>query len=203
AFSFYYPANLELLADLGVEVKYFSPLRDKHLPENVDGLYLGGGFPEVYANYISANQSILQDIRAFHAAGKPIYAECGGFMVLTEAMTDVAGKRWPMAGLIPGETQMQQKLAALGYRVATATQDNLLVQSGEQVRGHEFHYSHWDVDASLLDSKSAWHMRRRADDSEVKPAGYIEGNLLASYLHVHMGQNPMLARRFVEQMKHG
>ena len=150
---------------------------------------------------LDANYALLQDIRAFHAAGKPIYAECGGFMILTDAMTDVAGKRWPMAGLIPGETQMQQKLAALGYRVATATQDNLLVQSGEQVRGHEFHYSHWSVDASLLNGKRAWSMRRRVNDSETQLAGYIEGNLLASYLHVHMGQNPMLAKRFVEQMQ--
>ena len=150
---------------------------------------------------------MLQDIRDFHAAGKPIYAECGGFMVLTEAMTDLAGKRWPMAGLIPGETQMQQKLAALGYRVATATQDNLLVQSGAHVRGHEFHYSRWDVDTSLLNGKRAWSMRRRmndnVNDNAAQLAGYVEGNLLASYLHVHMGQNPMLAKRFVEQMQYG
>jgi len=201
AFSFYYPDNLDLLTAAGAHIKFFSPLAEDDLPANAAGIYLGGGFPEMYAQRLSQNQQLWQSIRNAHAASLPIYAECGGFMVLTHALIDLGGSRWPFAAIVPGETHMQPKLAALGYRVATATRDNLLVEAGHTVRGHEFHYSQWIADSADIANGNAWYIRRRADDNESQPAGYIDGNLLASYLHVHLGQNPNLARRFVQSMK--
>ena len=203
AFSFYYPDNLDLLEAAGARIEFFSPLRDTSLPTGAAGLYLGGGFPELYASQLSANQSILAEFRRFHAQGRPIYAECGGFMVLTQALIEPNGTRWPMAGIIPGETQMQERLAGLGYRVATAMQDNLLINRGECVRGHEFHYSRWTDESGTNDSAradTAWQMRRRSDDSQSRAAGYSSGNLLASYLHIHFGQDPALAQNFVSRL---
>ena len=198
AFSFYYPDNLEMLEEAGARIEYFSPLRDTHLPENASGLYLGGGFPEVYARQLSENNSILVEFQRFHAKGRPIFAECGGFITLTQALIEPDGTRWPMAGIIPGETEMQERLAGLGYRVATAREDNLLLKAGDSVRGHEFHYTKWTHDPGSREA--AWQMRRRNADSESHPAGYVSGNLLASYLHVHFGQNPALAQNFVSRL---
>lgn len=200
AFSFYYPDNLEPLEAAGAEIVFFSPLRDGALPAGADGLYLGGGFPEVYAEQLSRNRAMLRAIRTFHEAGHPIYAECGGFMLLTEALVDLDGKRWPMAGLILGEMQMGQKLAGLGYRVATARGDNLLVRAGESVRGHEFHYSTWVQPREMTEPKHAWTLRRRTEAQESRPDGYASGNLLASYVHVHFGQDAALATRFVDAL---
>ena len=199
-FPFTTPDNLELLDEAGVELIFFSPLHDSQFPEGVDGLYLVGGFPEVYAQTLSQNQAFLDGIRQLHHANLPIYAECGGLMALTEAVVDLDGQHWPMAGIIPGETKMQPRLASLGYRVATAMTDNLLVDKGEQVRGHEFHYSTWEVHESDLNGYHAWQVRRRQADSESRFGGYCQGNLLASYIHVHFGQNPMLARRFLHRL---
>ena len=200
AFSFYYQSNLDRLVEAGAQIVTFNPQHDSELPEGADGLYLGGGFPEVYGRQLSENQSILEAIRAFHAAGHPIYAECGGFMMLTQALVDLDGRRWPMAGIVPGETHMQTRLAGLGYRVATAKQDNLLLAAGESVRGHEFHYSTWQVGADELSDKSAWALKRRMHNAEARPDGYVEENLLASYLHIHFGQDSGLAQRMVDKM---
>jgi len=200
AFSFYYPDNLELLEAAGARIHFFSPLLGEELPQETAGVYLGGGFPEVYAARLSQNEELWAQLHQLHAAGAPIYAECGGFMALTEALVDTNGQRWPMAGLVPGEIHMQTRLAGLGYRLATATTDNLLLRAGETVRGHEFHYSTWTVDDSPTTAHSAWTVRRRAGDDERRAHGYVRGNLLASYLHIHFGQQPSLAERFVTHM---
>lgn len=201
AFSFYYPDNLELLEEAGARIRFFSPLRGEELPPETAGVYLGGGFPERYAAQLSQNRAVWAQLRHLHARGAPIYAECGGFMVLTQALVDTGGTRWPMAGLLPGAAHMQTRLAGLGYRLATAATDNLLVQAGETVRGHEFHYSNWVVGDDLATVRNAWIVRRRAGDSESRPHGYADGNLLASYLHIHFGQHPALAQRFVMHMQ--
>ena len=197
AFSFHYPDNLELLTAAGADIAFFSPLHDRELPPNTDGLYLGGGFPEVYAAQLSQNEALLDAIQRAWQVGCPIFAECGGLMLLTEAMTDLDGTRWPLTGIIPGQTVMQQRLAGLGYRVATASRDNLLMAAGETVRGHEFHYSTWQVAPEQLNGRYAWQMRRRAPDADCRPDGYCHDKVLASYLHIHFGQNPALAAQFV------
>ncbi len=200
AFSFYYPDNLELLAQAGARIHFFSPLRDRALPQETAGLYLGGGFPELYAARLSANRPLWEAVRRLHQEGRPIYAECGGFMVLTQALVDQEGRSWPMAGLLPGRARMVGRLAGLGYRVATALDHNLLLPAGTQVRGHEFHYSVWDVAPEELAGRHAWSLRRHQGDGAARLDGYAQDNLLASYLHVHFGQDPELARRFVARM---
>jgi cobyrinic acid a,c-diamide synthase len=208
AFCFYYPENLELLVEEGAQIAFFSPLRGERPPTNAAGVYLGGGYPELHGPALAANTDLWRALRELHACGAPIYAECGGFMVLTEALIDSEGHRWPMAGLLPGVTRMTGKLAALGYRHATALCANLLVEAGESLRGHEFRYSTWvrgaqsvADDTTVGDATAAWEARGTRSDAPVETIGYARGNLLASYLHVHFGQRRELAQRFVQRLR--
>jgi cobyrinic acid a,c-diamide synthase len=140
-------------------------------------------------------------LKDMHAANVPIYAECGGFMVLTEGLTDSEGHSWPMCGLLPGFARMSGKLAALGYRHATALRSNLLAEPGETLRGHEFRYSSWVRDTSVADDTAAWQLKGTRGDVPNDAVGYARGNLLASYLHVHFGQGRELAKRFVRRLR--
>lgn len=144
AFSFYYPASLEALEAQGAELVYFSPLRDKTLP-NVDALLFGGGFPEMFLQDLSANMSMREAIHKAADSGMPIYAECGGLMYLTAQVVDFEKQALPMVGLIPARCAMQDKLQRVGYVEATALQDNVLMPKGERLRGHEFHFSTMEV----------------------------------------------------------
>ena len=200
AFSFYYPDNLDLLAAAGARIAFFSPIRGERLPAGTAGVYLGGGYPELYARALSENKSLWEDLRALHEHGAPILAECGGFMVLTEALIDREGNRWPMAGLVPGTVRMTDRLAGLGYRYATALKTNLLAEPGEMLRGHEFHYSIWDDPSGTQTGRNAWSARSTKPDSPALPLGFAERDLLASYLHIHLGQKPDLASRFVAKL---
>jgi cobyrinic acid a,c-diamide synthase len=121
-------------------------------------------------------------------------------MVLTQGLVDRDGNRWPMAGLLPGVAQMSNKLAALGYRHATAVQSNLLADANETLRGHEFHYSQWLCDEAVSGDSTAWRIRGSRGPATPQPAGFSRGNLLASYLHIHFGQDPAIARRFVQRL---
>ena len=197
AFCFHYPENLDLLAAAGARLAFFSPLAGERPPADAAGVYLGGGYPELHAAALSANAGFLADLRALHARGAPIFAECGGFMVLAETLVGLDGRRWPLAGLVPGTVRMTPQLVALGYRHATAQSDNLLATAGATLRGHEFHYSVWEPPAGLA---PAWMLRGTAPDSPAHPGGFAEGNLLASYLHIHFGQDPTLATRFVRRL---
>jgi cobyrinic acid a,c-diamide synthase len=201
AFCFYYPENLELLIEEGAKVEFFSPLRGERPDASAAGVYLGGGYPELHGPALVSNTGLWDALKDLHAADVPIYAECGGFMVLTEALTDSEGHRWPMAGLLPGFARMSGKLAALGYRHATALRSNLLADPGESLRGHEFRYSSWVRDANVPDDTAAWQVRGTRGDTPIDAVGYARGNLLASYLHVHFGQRPELATRFVERLR--
>jgi len=197
AFAFYYPDNLELLEAAGARIVFFSPLRRELPPAHAAGVYLGGGYPELHAAALSAHTALWDDLRARHRRGSPVWAECGGFMVLAEALIDADGRRWPMAGLVPGVARMTGTLASLGYRQATARRANLLAGPGETLRGHEFHYSVWEGGGA---AHSAWALRGTrgpgtADD------GYADGTLLASYLHIHLGQHPRLAPRLVAHLR--
>jgi cobyrinic acid a,c-diamide synthase len=200
AFCFYYPENLELLIEEGAAVEFFSPLRGERPDPGAAGVYLGGGYPELHGPALTSNTGLWSALRDMHAANIPIYAECGGFMVLTEGLTDSEGHSWPMGGLLPGFARMSGKLAALGYRHATALRANLLAEPGETLRGHEFRYSSWVRDTNVADDTAAWRLKGTRGDVPNDAVGYARGNLLASYLHVHFGQGRELARRFVRRL---
>jgi cobyrinic acid a,c-diamide synthase len=200
AFCFYYPENLELLVEEGAQVEFFSPLRGERPSAAAAAVYLGGGYPELHGQTLASNTDLWRALKDMHAANKPIYAECGGFMVLTEGLTDSAGHTWPMAGLLPGLTKMSGRLAALGYRHATALRPNLLANPGESLRGHEFRYSTWERDTTATINAAAWEVKGTRGKAPDDGVGYVQGNLLASYLHVHFGQNRELAKRFVQRL---
>jgi cobyrinic acid a,c-diamide synthase len=201
AFCFYYPENLELLVEEGAAVEFFSPIRGERPGAHAAGVYLGGGYPELHGPALASNTGLWGALKDLYAAEIPIYAECGGFMVLTEGLIDAQGHSWPMAGLLPGVARMSGKLAALGYRYATALKSNLLVERGDTLRGHEFRYSSWVCASSAADTTTAWRVHGTRPEAPVDFVGYSQGNLLASYLHVHFGQRRELARRFVERLK--
>jgi cobyrinic acid a,c-diamide synthase len=191
AFSFYYEDSLDLLTAWGADLVAFSPLTDEALPSGVQGVYLGGGFPELYAGELAENQPILVALRAAAAAGLPIYGECGGLMYLGRSLTDFSGRRHPLVGLAAIDSVMQRERVTVGYRTATALQPSPILERGAQVMGHEFHYS--EPVAPVPEASAAYRLAERAGAVE----GYAAGNVLASYLHVHFGADPGMAGRFV------
>jgi cobyrinic acid a,c-diamide synthase len=201
AFCFYYPENLELLADAGAEIEFFSPLRGESPSVRAAGVYLGGGYPELHGAALASNAGLWSALRYFRAQDAPIYAECGGFMVLTQALIDREGRHWPMAGLIPGVVRMTDSLAELGYRYATAPRANLLADRGSELRGHEFRYSRWVCDEAGVES--AWQVRGTRMAAPADSGGFASSNLLASYLHIHFGQRADIASRIVEKLRPG
>jgi cobyrinic acid a,c-diamide synthase len=193
AFCFYYPENLRRLAAAGAELVSFSPMADRHLPPHLDGLYLGGGYPEVHALALANNASLRKDVRRFVASGRPVLAECGGFMYLMEGIVNAHGQLCPMVGAFPFRARLCERFAALGYRQLTLAADTFLGPAGTMARGHEFHYSVIDGQAP------AGELYELADRRGPRPGldGYRAGNTLASYVHLHFGSNPDLAPRFV------
>ncbi len=189
AFCFYYPDNLELLERAGAELVFFSPLADERLPDRLDGLYLGGGYPELHAAKLAQNSSLLAQIRELAAKGLPVYAECGGFMALARSIDGA-----PMAGVFPARAQMLPRRRALGYREVTLAADSPLGPTGTTLRGHEFHYSDMAMPAEV---PRAYRLTRRAGE-DAGEEGYLIGNVLGSYVHLHFGSNPQVARNFVE-----
>jgi cobyrinic acid a,c-diamide synthase len=201
AFCFYYPENLELLAEAGAIIEFFSPLRGEQPNTRAAGVYLGGGYPELHGTELASNIGLWEVLKELHARDAPIFAECGGFMVLTHGLVDREGRHWPMAGLIPGVTRMTGKLAALGYRHATAARSNLLIDAGGTLRVHEFRYSIWMRETQRTRDEAAWQVRGTRVEAPADSGGFVSGNLLASYLHVHFGQDTCIARRFVQKLR--
>jgi len=196
AFSFYYADNLDLLAALGAELVFWSPMRDRVLPDNIQGLYFGGGFPEVFAEQLAENESARAAVRAAIRAGMPTYAECGGLMYLCEKITNFEGQAFPMVGVLP-TTAMMGKRLTLGYRHAIALQDSLLLDKGSTIRGHEFHRSHLTLEShSPLFALHSPHSSRPHE-------GWHCPNLHASYLHLHWGARPDIPQRFLERCTAG
>lgn len=146
AFCFTYAETLEAFRDAGAEVVFFSPLRDTALPENIGGLYLPGGYPELHARELSENTSLLREIKQKIESGLPTAAECGGFLYLGQSLTDAEGQSWPMAGVLPGEAKDAGRLVRFGYATLSADSDSLLFRAGESFPIHEFH--HWDSTAN-------------------------------------------------------
>ncbi len=195
AFSFYYEDNLDLLRTFGADVQFFSPLADAALPDGTAAIYLGGGFPEIYAADLAANAAMRAALRTAITGGMPCYAECGGLMYLTDALVDMGGTRHEMVGALPGYARMLPQRSRLGYTTVCARTDTPLLRAGERARGHEFHYSAWE--AVPADTPHAYDVQPRRDDAAPRREGYVRGNLLASYVHLHFWSNADLARRFV------
>ncbi|WP_071460698.1 cobyrinate a,c-diamide synthase [Bacillus massilinigeriensis] len=181
AFNFYYQENLELLESRGAELVYFSPLAGEAVPVDVEGLYLGGGFPEEFARELSGDRKVLQSVKEAVEKGLPTLAECGGFMYLTDSIETTDGAVYQMAGIIPGKIVMGKKLAALGYREIKGEPGNFLLPEGVTARGHEFHYSNFHSDA--LPSPAYTASGRRGSKSD----GFMKANLVAGYIHFHFG----------------
>jgi len=199
AFCFYYPENLELLEDAGARIEFFSPLQGERPSERAAGVYLGGGYPELHGPALAANTGCWDRIRQLHRADAPIFAECGGFMALTQGLIDREGRHWPMAGLVPGAVRMTDRLAAIGYHHAVAIRANLLADAGESLRAHEFRYSRWEC-PQPGEAHAAWQATGTRPGAAGEPVGYARGNLLASYLHFHFAQREQLAARFVARL---
>ncbi|MGQ9920669.1 MAG: cobyrinate a,c-diamide synthase [Desulfobacca sp.] len=195
AFCFYYPENFRLLRWAGAELVPFSPLRESTLPPNLNGLYLGGGYPEVFARELADNAPLLRAIRERAQAGLPIYAECGGLMYLSQGLTTLTGERLDLAGVLPFEVRMLPRLKALGYREITLTQASLLGPPGTQARGHEFHYS--EIVGGTETVATSYHLTGRGGVVG-GPEGFCRYRTLASYVHLHFGSNPLVARHFID-----
>jgi cobyrinic acid a,c-diamide synthase len=190
AFHFYYDDNLARLRALGAELIPFSPIADGAVPD-ADGVYLGGGYPEVHAAALAANAPLRDSLRALAAAGAPIYAECGGLMYLADAIRTVDGNRHPMVGLVAGTAVMHDRLQALGYVEVETQRRTILGGAGLRMRGHQFRYSTLEGG-----SGDAYTVRRRRGGS-VEAEGYGADNVLGSYVHVHWASNPMVAEGLV------
>ena len=192
AFSFYYQDSLDLLAAWGAELAPFSPLDDAALPANAGAVYLGGGFPELFAAELSDNAPMLASVRQAVAAGVPVYAECGGLMYLGRSLSDLDGRQFPMVGAIPVVSSMDGRRLHLGYREVAAQADGPLLRANESVRGHEFH---WSV---LQEPPDAARAAYRVTNQDGRPEGFRSGSVWASYIHIHLGSRPGLAQRFVD-----
>jgi len=191
AFNFYYADNLDLLR-LGAELVEWSPLHDRQLPSDIQGLYFGGGYPEVFAETLAANQSARQAVKAAITAGMPTYAECGGLMYLCDRIIDFNEQSYPMVGIFPTTAVMGKRLT-LGYRQLTALQDTLLLNVGDRVWGHEFHRS------TLTDfpPQPLCHLEGYESKLVFAPEGWSRYQVQAAYTHLHFGARPDLPDRFL------
>jgi cobyrinic acid a,c-diamide synthase len=197
AFSFYYEDNLDLLRERGVEIIRFSPLHDVALPPDLDGLYFGGGYPELHAEQLSGNRQMLEDVRALAASGRPVYAECGGMLYLAESLKTADGSNYAMAGVLPLSMQMTDKLVQFGYVTVEFTEDCLLGLAGTVVRGHSFHYSRVSSQGEVATNYRVRYSMSGREEVE----GFRLGNVLASYIHLHFRTNSAIAENFVAAIR--
>lgn len=191
AFSFYYPTSLAVLESLGAELVPFSPLHDGELP-SVDGLLIGGGFPEMFAAKLAANLSMRVSIRRAADSGLPIYAECGGYMYLLDSMMDFAGTSHAMVGVFSGQAVMTQKLQMVGYVTAELLRDTVIGLAGMQIHGHEFHFSVESADVTERPFKFT-----KLRNGATYAAGQTRNNAVGSYLHLHFAGATRAAENFV------
>lgn len=188
AFHFYYRDNLELLQALGAELFFFSPLEEASLPTGIDGIYIGGGFPEVFARELEAGEPLKKEIAAAAENGMPIYGECGGLMYLSEGIYTLEGGYYNMAGVFPGKVRMTGRLQRFGYVELQMEEDNLLGRRGERVRAHEFHHSRLEGRPA---GQSAFQVYKRRNGNLVDEwrCGVSYRKVLASYPHIHFYSN--------------
>ncbi|HLV75848.1 MAG TPA: cobyrinate a,c-diamide synthase [Vulgatibacteraceae bacterium] len=184
AFTFGYAENEELLTAAGAEVVRFDPLRDEDLPEGTKGVVIGGGFPEMHAAELAANEPLRAAMAAFGRASRPVYAECAGLLYLAE---ELDGE--PMCGVLDGVGASMSSRLTLGYRAAVAVADSVVTRAGERVRGHEFHFT---ITEPAHGETAAWQWAASG------PVGFVQGGCVASYLHLHWAGSPWIASRFVD-----
>ncbi len=187
AFCFTYAETLEAFRDAGAEVVFFSPLRDTALPENIGGLYLPGGYPELHARELSKNTSLLREIKRKIESGLPTAAECGGFLYLGQSLTDAEGQSWPMAGVLPGEAKDAGRLVRFGYAALSADSDSMLFRAGESFPIHEFH--HWDSTAN----GTALAAKKPVGTAEWR-CGFIDEHFYAGFPHLYWAGTPLPQR---------
>lgn len=187
-FTFYYQDNLEALEANNAELVYFSPLHDEEVPD-VDGIYIGGGYPEIFARELEANKNMRSSIKKFHQEARPIYAECGGLMYLTRSIN-----QHQMCDVFSYDSHMTKKPQALSYVIARAAQDNIIIPEGETFHGHEFHYSKLEVEGRK--PKFAFEIMRGRGITDSMD-GLMSKNTLASYVHTHVAACPTFASRLV------
>jgi cobyrinic acid a,c-diamide synthase len=197
AFHFYYPDNLEALETAGAELVFFSPVKDREMPPGLNGLYVGGGYPEESAEALSGNTGIREAVRAFCLSGRPVYAECGGLMYLSESLETREGRRFEMAGVLPAQTRMLPRLRSLGYVSVTLEQDSLWGAKGTELRGHEFHYSELVGDPARDGGWTEVYEARNSRSGPSEAQGFQKGNVLASYVHLHFASRPGAAESFI------
>jgi len=208
AFCFYYQDNLEMLEKNGAQLVEFSPMDDKSLPENLDGIYLGGGYPELFAKQLSDNVKMRRQIKESSKKGMPVYGECGGFMYLCREIWDTKGNTYPMVGCFDFATQMFTRLKSLGYREIKLVRDTLTGKLGETIRGHEFHYSEIKVPRDKNGDKNGdrnkvetvYDVSARTGINKTDE-GYLVNRTLGSYIHLHFGSRPEAASCFVEHCR--
>ena len=187
AFCFTYAETLEAFRDAGAEVVFFSPLRDTALPENIGGLYLPGGYPELHARELSGNTSLLREITRKIEFGLPTAAECGGFLYLGQSLTDAEGQSWPMAGVLPGEAKDAGRLVRFGYAALSADSDSMLFRAGESFPIHEFH--HWDSTAN----GTALAAKKPVGGAEWR-CGFVNEHFYAGFPHLYWAGTPLPQR---------
>ncbi len=192
AFCFYYPENLELLEAQGAEIVRFSPIHDETVPE-ADLLYLGGGYPELYAEDLAANAPMRRAILDYAERGGAIYAECGGLMYLTEAIRDFDGRAHEMVGVFPAQAVMRRAELTIGYRRCTVARRCLLGEPGLTIRGHEFHYSVLEPNGPLEYACALTDAGGRQRDLD----GLVKSKVVALYTHLHFASQPDLPRALV------
>ena len=194
AFCFYYAESLRALREAGAEPVFFSPVHDKCLPDDISGLYLGGGYPELYAGELSENREMLAEIREAVNAKMPLIAECGGFLYLQKYLEDETGTVHEMVGAFSGTGRPTGHLVRFGYLYMTALQDTLLFRKGEVIPAHEFH--HWDTDDNGRDLEAV-----KARGGQPWKCAYVSDSMYAGFPHISLGGEMPLAERFVERMK--
>jgi cobyrinic acid a,c-diamide synthase len=193
AFQFYYEENFARLRAAGAELVFWSPETDSAIPD-VDGLYFGGGYPELRAQALSANVGVRTAVKKFAEAGGAVYAECGGLMYLADALEDLEGNVHEMVGLLPATVRMRPRRLSLGYMTVTTAAPSLLGPAGTIARGHEFHYSTLEPVPAAVPRAYGLTDTRGGSRAE----GYQIGNALLSYVHLHFGSNGALAPALVE-----
>ena len=200
AFHFYYQDLFDELEQRGCRIVYFSPLRESSLPQDIDALYLGGGYPEEFAETLAANEGMIDSIRRFVRSDRLVYAECGGLIYLSQALTTRDGKRCPLLGILPSETRMLSRPKHLGYVEVALNEDTMWGMSGDLMRGHEFHYCELLSDPAKQSGWTAAYGRRVQNDEREAPEGFYQRNsrILASFVHLHLGSRPAALDRFAQ-----
>ncbi len=194
AFCFYYRQNLDILETMGAELVYFSPLKDKSLPRGSRGIYLGGGYPELYGKTLHLNESLKKEIKSFSESGRPVYAECGGLIYLGRELKSLEGETFEMAGVFPWRSTMMKRRKSLGYREVIVDGHCPFLEKGQKIRGHEFHYSEISHDG---ETQKVYKVTDSGGEN--MEDGYIYKNTLASYVHLHFASNPKFAEGFVKR----